>query len=227
MKKIILLILITTTIGISSCVTTLQPLVTRNTIISDDRLIGAWNNDDQEFIVQGLFNSNLYKKNKDEIEKEKQKNGGKLNDEMRRDSLYFSKIYVIEYSKDGIKYELLGGLIKLNGQFFINFKAEEMTQINSAGNEYNFNLPNRIASNTIARLQFSGSNMIKLDFIDGGYIYDQIKTGHMKIKHEKDDMYDTFLITASSEELQQFLKKYGNDKRFFNKENSVTLIRKS
>jgi hypothetical protein len=27
--------------------------------------------------------------------------------------------------------------------------------------------------------------------------------------------------------LQQFLEKYGNDSRFFNKENSVTLNRKS
>ena len=49
----------------------------------------------------------------------------------------------------------------------------------------------------------------------------------MKIKHETDDLYDTFLITASTNELQQFIQKYGNDDRFFNKENSVTLIRKS
>jgi hypothetical protein len=68
---------------------------------------------------------------------------------------------------------------------------------------------------------------MKLDFIDGGYLYDQIKAGRMKIKNETNEMYDSFLITASTTELQQFLQKYGSDDRFFNKENSVTLIRKS
>ena len=80
---------------------------------------------------------------------------------------------------------------------------------------------------TIARVRFNNSNTLKLDFIDGGFLYDQIKAGRMKIKHESDDLYDTFLITASTNELQQFIQKYGNDDRFFNKENSVTLIRKS
>ena len=41
------------------------------------------------------------------------------------------------------------------------------------------------------------------------------------------ELYDTFLITASTNELQQFILKYGKDDRFFSKENSVTLIRKS
>ena len=90
------------------------------------------------------------------------------------------------------------------------------------------NLPNRLLqSYTIARVQFTNSNTIKLDFIDGGFLYDQIKAGRMKIKNETDELYDTFLITASTNELQQFIQKYGNDDRFFNKENSVTLIRKS
>jgi len=48
-----------------------------------------------------------------------------------------------------------------------------------------------------------------------------------RIKNETDELYGTFLITASTRELQQFLEKYGNDSRFFNKENSVTLNRKS
>ena len=71
------------------------------------------------------------------------------------------------------------------------------------------------------------TNTIKLDFINGSFLYDQIKDGRMKLKHESDDLYDTFVITASPNELQQFIQKYGNDDRFFNKENSVTLIRKS
>ena len=80
---------------------------------------------------------------------------------------------------------------------------------------------------TIARIRFINSNNIKLDFIDGDFLYKQINAGRMKLKHETDDLYDTFLITASTSELQQFIQKYGKDDRFFDKENSVTLIRKS
>ncbi len=32
------------------------------------------------------------------------------------------------------------------------------------------------------------------------FLYDQVKAGRMKIKNERDDLYDTFLITASTNE---------------------------
>ena len=80
----------------------------------------------------------------------------------------------------------------------------------------------RSADEDVVRFLF-----IKLDFIDGDFLYKQINAGRMKLKHETDELYDTFLITASTYELQQFIQKYGNDDRFFDKENSVTLIRKS
>jgi hypothetical protein len=109
----------------------------------------------------------------------------------------------------------------------MNFTPVYMTKTDSTNKETEIDLANRLNSYTIAHVQFSNTNIMKLDFIDGGYLYDQIRAGHMKIKNETDELYDTFLITASTRELQQFLEKYGNDSRFFNKENSVTLNRKS
>jgi len=211
----------------SSCVTTLQPLVTYNTAIADNRLEGAWEQDGEEYIVQKVFNSDFYKKHKNDIEKNRKENNGQLSEKDKRDSVLFSKSYLIKYSKDGIQYLLFGSLIKLNGRLFMNFKPVDMTEIDTSNAEIEINLSNRLDSYTIARIQFTNSNIMKLDFIDGGYLYDQIKAGRMKIKNETDELYDTFLITASTTELQQFLEKYGNDGRFFNKENSVTLNRKS
>ena len=133
---------------------------------------------------------------------------------------------MIKYIKNGIKYELFGNMIRLNGQLFINFLGVDMNNIDTARKE-DIDLVNRLESSTIARVKFINTNTLRLDFIDGGYVYNQIGAGRMKIKHESDELYDTFLITASTNELQQFIQKYGNDDRFFNKENSVTLIRKS
>ena len=226
MKKIFftLSILVVTA---SSCVTSLQPLVTYNTAIADNRIEGTWRKDGEEYIVQKVFNSDFYKKNKKDLEKSRKENNGQLSEKDKRDSVLFSKSYLIKYSKDGIQYLLFGSLIKLNGRLFMNFKPVDMTEVDTSNAEIEINLSNRLDSYTIARVQFTNNNIMKLDFIDGGYLYDQIKAGHMKIKNETDQLYDTFLITASTTELQQFLEKYGNDSRFFNKENSVTLSRKS
>ena len=227
MKKIIFIISIVLLVTASSCVTTLQPLVTYNTAIADNRLEGAWEQDGEKYIVQKIFNSDFFKKNQKDLEKSRKENNGQLSEKDKRDSVLFSKSYLIKYSKAGIQYLLFGSLIKLNGRLFMNFKPVDMTELDTSKAEIEINLSNRLDSYTIARVQFTNNNIMKLDFIDGGYLHDQIKAGHMKIKNETDELYDTFLITASTTELQQFLEKYGNDGRFFNKENSVTLNRKS
>lgn len=226
MKKILfaLSVLLATT---SSCVTSLQPLVTYNTAIADNRIEGGWEQNGQEYLVQKVFNSDFFKKNKKDFEKSRKENNGQLSEKDKKDSILFSKSYMIKYTKNGIQYLLFGSMIKLNGRLFMNFTPVDMISTDSTNTETEINLDNRLNSYTIARVEFSNTNTMKLDFIDGGYLYDQIKAGHMKIKNETDELYDTFLITASTTELQKFLEKYGDDNRFFNKENSVTLNRKS
>ena len=227
MKKIIFIISIVILVTASSCVTSLQPLVTYKTAVADNRLEGAWEQDGEEYMVQKVFNSDFYKKNKKDLEKSRKENNGQLSEKDKRDSVFFSKSYIVKYSKDGIKYLLFGSMIKLNGRLFMNFTPVDMTEIDTSNAEIEINLSDRINSHTIARVQFTNNNIMNLDFIDGGYLYDQIKAGRMKIKNETDELYNTFLITASTRELEQFLEKYGDDDRFFNKENSVTLNRKS
>ena len=227
MKKIIFIMSVLILVTASSCVTTLQPLVTYNSAIADNRLEGAWEQDGQEYIVQKVFNSDFYKKNKKDLEKSREKNNGQLSEKEKKDSVLYSKSYLIKYSKEGVQYLLFGNMIKLNGGLFMNFTPVVMTSTNSTNEDSVIDLPSRHNSYTIARVQFTNTSIMKLDFIDGDFLYKQIKAGRMKIKNETDELYDTFLITASTTELQQFLEKYGNDNRFFNKENSVTLSRKS
>lgn len=214
-------------VTISSCVTSLQPLVTYNSAIADNRIEGTWQQDGQEYIVQNVFISDFYKKNKKDLEKSRKENNSQLSEKDKKDSILFSRSYIITYTKKEIQYLLFGSMIKLNGRLFMNFTPVDMISTDSTSTITEINFDNRLNSYTIARVQFSNVNTMKLDFIDGGYLLDQVKAGRMKIKNETDELYDTFLITASTRELQQFLEKYGNDNRFFNKENSVTLSRKS
>jgi hypothetical protein len=213
-------------VATSSCVTSLQPLITYNSAIADSRVEGTWQQDGREYIVQNVFNSDFYKKNKKDLEKSRKENNGQLSKKDKKDSILFSRSYIITYTKNGIEYLLFGSMIKLNGRSFMNFTPVDMISKDSTSTITEINFDNRLNSYTIARVQFSNVNTMKFDFIDGGFLHDQIKAGRMKIKNETDELYDTFLITASTRELQQFLEKYGNDSRFFNKENSVTLNRK-
>src|SRR6187397_1853432 len=179
MKKIIFIISIVLLVTASSCVTTLQPLVTYNTAIADNRLEGAWEQDGEKYIVQKVFNSDFFKKNQKDLEKSRKENNGQLSEKAKRDSVLFSKSNLIKYSKAGIQYLLFGSLIKLNGRLFMNFKPVDMTELDTSKAEVGSNLYNRLDSYTIARIQFTKSNIMKLDFIDGAYLHDQIKAGHM------------------------------------------------
>ena len=216
MTKPIFLVVIPIMI-LQSCITSLQPLVTKNTAVTDNRLTGTWNSDGQDYTIQKVFESDLYKKNKNNLTG--------LNFPFEQDSLIFSKLYIIRYIKNKINYNLYGSMIKLKGEYFMNFTVADLNEVDSA---HSIDLAtNRFQSYTIARIGFNSSNTIKLDFMDGDFLYKQINAGRMKLKHETDELYGTFLITASTYELQQFIQKYAKDDRFFDKENSVTLIRKS
>ena len=201
-----------------SCITSLQPLVTKNTVVTDSRLTGTWNSDGQDYTIQKFFESDLYKKHREAL----------FGFSIKPDSILNSKSYIVRYMKNKIKYDLYGSMIKLNGEYFMNFINADLNDDDSSSISEREICPNcLLQSYTIARIRFSNSNTIKLDFIDADFLYKQINAGRMKLKHETDDLYDTFLITASTYELQQFIQQYGKDDRFFSKENSVTLIRKS
>jgi len=224
MKKIIAPFLILTSLIQFSCVTSWQPLVTYNTAIPDNRLTGTWKSEGQDYIVERVFDSPAYKKQKNEPITTLLKKGIK-------DSILYSKSYIMRYTKNKIEYHFFCSMIKINSQVFMNIIVADITSVNNGADvselQLSQNWSDRLHTYTIARVQFTNTNTIKLDFINGSFLYDQIKDGRMKLKHESDDLYDTFVITASPNELQQFIQKYGNDDRFFNKENSVTLIRKS
>ena len=226
MKKIIIIIGVFTCLVQSACVTTLQPLVTYDKIITDNRITGKWKNDEQQIDVQLFSKSDFYKRHKDDFEKELK--GKQRTAKTISDSVLYSKSYSIQYIKDGVQYDLLGGLIRINGQLFMDFTPINSAPVNNdPSKDISMDPGSSLNANTIAKVEIQNPNTLKIDFIDGGFIYDQIKTGHLKIKNERDDLYDTFLITASSAELQKFLEKYGKDSRFYNKENSVILNRKN
>jgi hypothetical protein len=227
MKKIVLPAIFLLWILQSACVTSLNPLVTYDRAITDNRLTGIWEKSDgQQFLIEPILESEFFKQEQKRSSLfENEKDIAKI--ESKEDSLLLSRSYLVQYKKGAGDYTLLVNFIRLNNQLFMNCMPITGTYTTHEGGGEDLDISGSMRSYTIAKVQWQNTNTIRLDFIDGDFLYEQIKAGRMKIKNETDELYDTFLITASTKELQQFLEKYGNDDRFFNKENSVILSRKS
>ena len=108
-----------------SCITSLQPLVTKNTVVPDSRLTGTWNSDGQDYTIQKVFESDIYKNYKESSMPFTSV------PPFKRDSILYSKSYLIHYVKNKIKYDLYGSMIQLNGEYFMNFTNADLNEDDS------------------------------------------------------------------------------------------------
>jgi hypothetical protein len=214
MKKVLFFIT-SIVVTLSSCVTILQSLVTHDNIIVDNRIVGKWYHPElKNIFVAQIVNSKF---NKD-LRTEKSKDHKGLS---AKDSAFYAKHYVISYQENMLEYTWIAALVKINHQYFLNIIPEGCK--NSNGKEV-YDLGQTTSS--IARLTWKSENMLTLDFLNGGHIKEIILNGKAHIKYEYDALFDTFLITASSPELEQFLGKYGNNESLYKGGNTINLTRK-
>jgi hypothetical protein len=232
MKKIIYTIaLLSCFILPVSCLTTLGPLVISKNVITEDRITGIWQYDkgtveihrmDDKSIKDDDNNFELYRDAIDQLRISPQVNAGK--DFV--DSNFYKKNYMISFEKNGVGYNMRGALTRIHNDLFIELSPILANDPeNLAGSGYDF-IYNYLPTFTIAKLIIKGNQSLDIQFLNGDFIKEQIEAGNMLIKHEKDRLFDTFLITASSNELSQFFEKYGTNDRLFSPKNSITLNRK-
>jgi hypothetical protein len=231
MKKIFAFIFtIASVLTLVSCgVTSLQPLVTYDKIMTDKRVAGQWldkKNDGPLVTVEPLPESKLVQ----DISKgmlQSRKVFAFTGDPVK-DSILFSRGYVISYEEDGVFYSYIGALMKSGDNLFIDIYPLVMHDPKvreDAATPFDFNY-DYLPGFTMAKVVFNANEMT-LVFVDGDFIREQLEAGNMKLKHESDGTFGSFMITASSKELQLFVEKYANDERIFNKNNSITLMRQA
>ena len=145
--------------------------------------------------------------------------------ESKEDSLLYSKSYVIDFTRNGYHYYMICSLIKMDDALFANIEPVDARPMNDPGakdGEDLFRGGSYIPAHSMAKVVFNGNHM-EFRFLDSDFIRNQLINGRVGIKFEEDDLFRTSLITASSNDLQQFLRTYGNEERLYNKENTVTL----
>jgi hypothetical protein len=75
-----------------------------------------------------------------------------------------------------------------------------------------------IPSHSLAKFHIRDNNRIVVNFFDEDWLDDLMEKNRVKISHEKTTIggdIDAYVLTASSDELQKFIAKYGNDPNLF------------
>jgi len=206
--KIILSIMLLLAVILPGCVFSLYPLYTENDLVYDSKLEGVWNDPKTQ---EGWKFENLL-----QHEKEGNKNNSDVvKAGMLKDDMINKKTYLFTYTENGEARRMQAHLTKLGEYLFLDLFPEEL-QLKNSFFESQF-----VPVHTYAKVKLSG-NRIELYFLDKDFLNKLLDQNTIRIKHEKLDSYK--VITASTDELQKFVKKYASNPDLF--EDPVVLTKK-
>lgn len=203
----------------SSGINSLQPVATYKTIVTDQRLTGEWADGENVVNIELVPDSKILK---EDDNKERKVPLG----DNEKEVAFYSKAYAITIRQQGLEYVMVGSLSRINDQLFMDIMSlgikdpKDPKNLYRTGRGFEFS-PNYLAVFNIAKIEFAGNNKLSIQYLNGDFIKEQISKGNMRLKYEKDDLFDSFLLTASSFELRQFLEKYGHDERLYRNESTI------
>jgi hypothetical protein len=221
-KKFFLVASVAAITFLSSCLTSLHNLVTYTTVISDDRITGNWQHDDMTMKIETVPTSTFLKNMTSTKANGEEK---KSNYDSKEDSLLYSRSYIVDFTKNNYRYYMVCCLTRIGQDLYADMEpiiAEPVNKPTPSDIDDLFNGGKYITTHSIAKVIFRG-NELELRILNGDFIKEQLKNGTAAVKYEKDDLFATTLITASSDELRQFLTRYGNDERLYSSKNTITL----
>lgn len=207
-----LLVSIFSILILSSCVTSLHNVVTYDKIAQEARISGMWMHEGLKIRIDPLLKSEIYLS----FQKESKGNKSAFEGESETDSIMMINSYVFSFTDNGIRHDMLGSFIRLDGLLYV-----DLSPLIAGSLDHLY--PGAQESHSFARVDFDGRGRVELKFLSSEFIRKQFENERIAIKHEQDEMTGNYIITASSRDLQQFLIKYGRDKRLYDEESTVIL----
>src|SRR6185295_9281936 len=170
-------------------------------LITDPRLIGSWEKaKDKTKVVYRQPNSN-------EV--------NNLSPALQGEA---GKIYMLdeEDERGVIRSTNYAFMVKLGKYYYMDYYPASEKERQSADN---FFAAHYIPMHSIYRIEFNNNNSFNVQRLDGGYLEKLIKNKQIRIRHEVMEDGGIF-ITASTEELQQYLIKYSDVPEAYGGDNS-------
>ena len=172
---------------ISGCIPSLYPLYTDDTLAFDEKLVGNW---------------------QEEEEGKKDPQTGKIIypqwhfKRSKKEKSY----YLTHTTGEGQSSEYEVHLVKLGDRYYFDFYPDEdQDALDDLDDFLQFHL---YPVHTFAKVEIR-EDQVAFYMFDNEWLDDLIEQRKIRIRHERAD--DLTLLSASTEELQQFVLKYGDD----------------
>ena len=205
MKKVSILLAFTfLVIFLSSCLRTLHPIFTIKDIVYEPKLVGTWKTDNQGTNGFAII-TNLAADNSIELPE--------------KISAIKQKGYLVSYQdEDGKATEQYIGFLARIGKhlYFDYFPADKKGNKNVD----EFFISHFVKMHTSYRVEISKDGSFELSQLDELYVTKLIDEKKMRISHEK-GANGNIVVTASTDVLQQYIVKYGDEPGAYRNEKTV------
>lgn len=207
MKKLHAITVIVLLMGLSSCLSTIHPIFTEKDLLFDPKLIGSWHLEakPQEGQIQITKATN---QDLDELPTLRRLHG---------------KVYKVLYKdpEGAIEAAYFGFLLKLGKNYYMDFYPAE-TPATKTYDE--FFRGHYTKMHSAYRINLISGNSFELKQLDETFMKKLIADKKIRISHEITE-HETFVVTAPTEELQQYILKYGDMPEAYYNDNTSTYIK--
>lgn len=200
--RLILTVMILIILAVS-CIPSLYPLYREKDLIFDERLLGI-------FSTEGLAVKG------DTWEFEKLDWQAESRTEKNWNQFKSGKTYKLTDTEDEKKAEFAVHLLKLGKNYYLDFFPVKY-------NIENYMLDMQLMpAHIFGKIEFVNNNIV-MHWFDGEFLTNLIDSNKIKIPHKM--LENSILLTANTEELQKFVRKYGDNPGAFLNEDPDTMYR--
>lgn len=192
MKTRTFLVILIITVMVVSCIPSLYPLYREKDLIFDARLLGLFNTEGN---MIGDVGGDTWEF--DRLDWQTENKSGNEWDQFRSGKTY--KLIALEDEK---RAEFAVHLIKLGKNYYLDFFPVK------------YNIPHvmldqqLVPAHIFGKIEFVDDNIV-MNWFDGGFLTNLIDSNKVKISHKM--LENGILLTANTEELQKFVKKFGDN----------------
>lgn len=190
------IILVLAVLLLSSCIVkSLQPFYTKDSLSFNEKLLGKWvDNKKGQWTVESL---------KEKFEQDR-KEGVELSEVDLSALETYKEGYYVNYIKNANEAGFIAMPFKIEQHYFIDFIPIEIEddEINSLAAEH------LLKTHSVCKLDMNSDDELSLSWLSEERISDLFSESKLRLKHENIGPEETLLLTATSEELYAFLKKY-------------------
>jgi hypothetical protein len=200
-KHFIIVAIIIMITALSGCLSTLHPLFTEKELVYDPRLLGSWRTGDGDDTAV--------------FEKGTPASFAQLPEPLRK---LAGKAYIVTFKDGEERLKYFAFLTKLGKELYLDYyPCEDEIQL-----QYdNFYKQHFAKMHSFYRVRFTNDRAFEISEFDEGFLEQLIKNKQIRIRHEI--RFDgNYVITAPTEELQQYVLKYSDVPEAYYSDNNAT-----